>query len=213
MKILLSILLLGLLAFTPAKRNNYNDLSLVFSSSINISGKSNIRPFSCKSSTIYKQDTLIIRYMKKDNIYNLENASIEIDLNGFDCGNSFLDKDFGKLLQKDKYPTLKIYLNQITLNETMEPEKILPGVADFVIGIAGVNKCYITKFYSSIINGIWLVEGELELSISDFNLTPPKKLLGLVKISEEILIEFRYLIYKSSSISNYKIQSKLVNNL
>jgi len=151
--------------------------------------------------------------MKKDNIYNLENASIEIDLNGFDCGNSFLDKDFGKLLQKDKYPTLKIYINQIALDETMEPEIILPGVADFVIGIAGVNNCYNTKFYSSITNGIGLVEGELELSISDFNLTPPKKLLGLVKVSEEILIEFRFLIYKTSSISNYKTQQKLVNNL
>jgi len=55
--------------------------------------------------------------MNEDNIYRFENVVIEIDLNGFDCGNPFVDKDFGKLLQKDKYPTLKVYLKQITLDE------------------------------------------------------------------------------------------------
>lgn len=201
MKILLSTLLLSLLAFTPAKRNNYTDLSLVFSSSINITGKSNVRAFSCKTSTIYEHDTLDVRYMNEDNIYRFENVVIIIDLNGFDCGNPFLDKDFAKLLQKDKYPTLKIYLKQITLNETMAGIN-LPGIADFEIEIAGIIKHYDTKFNSYISNGTGLVEGELELSISDFNLTPPKKLLGLIKVSEEILIEFRYLIHNTSTLND-----------
>ena len=200
MKILLSILLLSLLAFTSARRNDYHNLSLVFSSSINITGKSNVRPFSCKTSTIYEHDTLDIRYMNEDNIYRFENVVIEIDLNGFDCGNPFVDKDFGKLLQKDKYPTLKIYLKQITLDETLAGIN-LSGIADLEIEIAGIIKHYDMKFNSSIINGKGLVEGELELNISDFNLTPPKKLLGLIKVSEEILIEFRYQIHKTSTLN------------
>ena len=140
MKILLSTLLLSLLAFTPAKRNNYTDLSLVFSSSINITGKSNVRAFSCKTSTIYEHDTLDVRYMNEDNIYRFENVVIVIDLNGFDCGNPFLDKDFAKLLQKDKYPTLKIYLKQITLNETMAGIN-LPGIADNSIEAENETDC------------------------------------------------------------------------
>ena len=199
MKILLSTLL-SLLAFTPAMRNDYTDLSLVFSSSISISGKSNISPFSCKASTFDKHDTLYVRYMKEDNIYKLENAFLEIDLNGFDCGNPLVDKDFAKLLQKDKYPMLKIYLKRITLNKIKAGN--LSGKADFEIEIAGINKRYEAKFNSSITKGIRLVEGKLELSISDFNLTPPRKLLGLIKVSEEILIEFRYHIQKTNIVSD-----------
>ena len=208
MKSLLGILFLSLLAFTPAKKNNYTDLSLIFSGSISISGKSNIRPFSCKASTIDKHDTLIVRYMKEDNIYKLENAFLEIDLNGFDCGNPFVDKDFAKLLQKDKYPTLKIDIKQMTLDELKADN--LSGKADFEIEIAGINKNYEAKFNSSITNGIGLVEGELELNISDFNLRPPKKLLGLIKVSEKIQIEFRYFIYESGSVYNqYNADLKL----
>ena len=199
MKIFLSILLLSLLAFTPVKRNDYTDISLVFSSSINITGKSNVRPFSCKTTTIYEHDTLYIRYIKEDSIYRFENAFLEIDLNGFDCGNPLVDKDFGKLLQKDKYPNLKIFIKQITLDELKAGN--LSGKADIEIEIAGINKNYETKFNSSITNGTGFVEGELELNISDFNLTPPKKLLGLIKVSEEILIEFRYQIHKTSTLN------------
>ena len=200
MKILLSALLLIIFAFTSLRRNGYTDLSLAFSSSININGKSNINDFSCKASTIYQYDTLDVRYINENNIYRVENASIEIDLNGFDCGNPLVDKDFAKLLQKDKYPMLKIYLKRITLNKIKAGN--LSGKADFEIEIAGINKRYEAKFNSSITKGIRLVEGKLELSISDFNLTPPRKLLGLIKVSEEILIEFRYHIQKTNIVSD-----------
>lgn len=138
--------------------------------------------------------------MNENSIYRVENAFIEIDLTEFDCGNPLVDKDFAKLLQMEKYPMLKIYLKQITLNELNAGN--LQGKADFEIEIAGINKHYEAKFITSITEGMRLVEGELELNISNFNLTPPKKLLGLIKVSEEIRIEFRYLIQKTSTAYN-----------
>lgn len=201
MKILLIDLLLSLFAFTQPNSNTNTTVSFIISSSVNIKVKSNVHSFNCKSSTNYGHDTLYVRYEKEDNIYSVENAFLEIDLNGFNCGNPLVNKDFATLLQKDTYPTIKIYIEQIMLNEMKAGN--CPGKVDYDIEIAGVKKHFETKFSSSITKGKRLVEGELALSLSDFNLTPPKKLLGLIKVSDEILIEFHYFIEKTSIVRDF----------
>jgi hypothetical protein len=69
--------------------------------------------------------------------------------------------------------------------------------------MASITITGITKYYSIPIsftnNGdLYTVNGNKKLSIRDFGLTPQNKMMGLIKVSEWIDIDF-HMIYKINS--------------
>lgn len=61
--------------------------------------------------------------------------------------------------------------------------------------MAGSEKQFELEFKSSYLeNGIIKIEGEQELTMSDFNINPPRVLLGLIKVRDELTIKFELLL-------------------
>jgi len=159
------------------------------SSNLCIEGKSNVSVFRCDIIEYLHSDT--IRFFKDEQQNQFLNikGGITIDINRFDCHQKYITGDLRKTLKADKNPLLKI--NLISIGDfTNESNKNIKGIVS--ISLAGVTK-QMDVAYKIVNNG----DGNLNLYgsrgvlFSDFMLTPPNKLAGLIKVENELQIQFR----------------------
>ncbi len=153
---------------------------------MNIEGSSNVNAFTCDLKEYLNQDTL--EYSKDEKAKKLifQNSVLSIDITKFDCHHKYITADFRKILKSEKNPWLKVKF--ISLDE-LAIGGIVKGVVE--IEIAGQTKRMdinysIQQFGQSQLQLI----GSKTMQFSDFKLTPPKKLMGLIQINEDIKVNF-----------------------
>jgi hypothetical protein len=155
-------------------------------SSMSIEGSSNINVFTCDFQEYLNQDTLL--YTKDEHAKKLmfQNSMLNLDINRFDCHQKFITADFRKILKSEKTPCLKIKF--ISVDEFVNAGTV-KGIVD--IEIAGQTKrmeiSYAAQQYGTA--QIQLTGSKL-LQFSDFRLVPPRKLMGLIQINENIKVNF-----------------------
>lgn len=153
------------------------------SSELSISGDTNINQFECIFNTLYLEDCREVSYKRNGDAVTFKNAVLSLKIEGFDCGNKAINKDFHSLLNTKEYPKITLELVEITIT------KDKGGKARVKITIAGKEKEY--HFPVDIISTpLDRFIGKLKVDIRDFELGAPKKLFGLIVIKEEIEIDF-----------------------
>lgn len=166
-------------------QNSYNNtkVQILPESKLTISGDTNINEFECEFNTAHLDENTNLRYkINKSNIV-FENAVLNLDNKGFDCGNKGINRDFRDLIKSDQYPEIILTLKEIDL-ENPELAK-----AKVIICIAGIEKKY--QVPVEISKGkVPHFKGKINLNIRDFKLEPPKKALGLIVVKEEIEVNF-----------------------
>ena len=192
MKFFLSIFSAALLmghAVEKSPSTSFSRWVVESSSSLNIQGSSNVNTFTCVVAEYLKPDTLAYSLDEKSNKLSFNNSSLSIDINRFDCHQKYITADLRKTLKADENPVLKIrFLNIDNVDGRNSNSKIngnidivLAGVVkrvnvDFMVGRPGKDRITLT--------------GDKELLFSDFALTPPRKLAGLIRINEKITVHF-----------------------
>ncbi len=122
-------------------------------------------------------------------------SRITIPVKDFKCANKFVYRDFLTLLKVDQFPNLEIAIPQnpdivshkedsVTLNEVS-------------LTVAGMTKKYDidceierTDDESQILSGI------IRVKLTDHEIDPPVKWLGLVKVKNEIIVKFGFCFKK-----------------
>lgn len=123
----------------------------------------------------------------------LSQNKLSIGVNNFKSDNIIAQTEFYKLMKSDKYPYLKIQLNHFVLGESSERNQPTQGEASIDFTITGVTKQYNIPVTASLKRDYVTVSGIKKMNIRDFGLEPPVAMLGLVRVSEWIEIEFRIL--------------------
>ena len=153
------------------------------SSELTINGDTNINAFECTFNTKYLKESHNLFYSQTNSTINFTGAILVLDTDGFDCRSKAINKDFQDLIKSDEYPEINLELSQV---KVVSPTK---GIATVCITIAGKQKFY--DVFINLENGeISHYQGVLELDINDFNLEPPKKLFGIIKVKDDIQINF-----------------------
>ncbi len=155
-------------------------------SSIMIYGCSNVNTFGCSSTGAFKSRP-IEGVAGKGNV-NLK-GSIAIAINQLDCKNKMLNRDLRKTLKAEEYPTLTI--NFINL----ERMPLLNTNSDIVCGtvqieLAGKRKNFSLRYVLTKTKEGLLLEGGRTFTFSDFDLKPPHKIGGLVKVKDKFDVNF-----------------------
>lgn len=134
-----------------------------------------------------------------------ENASpviFSIPVKDFQCANDLVYRDFLTLLKANQYPLMKIVIPQESFYQLgKDNSSTLHGV---IITIAGVSKDYDIictiddrRDNSSILNGT------ARIMLTDLKIEPPVKFLGLVKVKDEIIVNFGFCLEdKGTALSN-----------
>lgn len=130
---------------------------------------------------------------KQETGYSKNNtiSSMIIPVKDFRCINKSAYNDFLSLLKVNHYPNLEIDLpyNPI-FKYSAENQVMLKGVS---FNIAGVTKQYdiLCKIDGSGTENQFLI-GTTRIKLTDFQIVPPAKFFGLIKVADEIVIDFEF---------------------
>lgn len=186
MKRLLLLILFSTLTFINESfaQSNYQTVIVGISptTKLHINGEANITKFTCTFNAHYlRRNKSEIRFLKKGNNIDFNNAVLDLMNEAFDCGSNAINKDFHALLKTKQHPKITLELNKVILKTNNS------GEAFATITIAGVKRGYSFPIKFNSNNKF---SGKLSLNIRDFKLQPPKKLMGLIVIKDNIEINF-----------------------
>lgn len=189
-RILFILLFFVLVSFTESNPiTSKKSVLITHKSELFIKGTSNINDFKCQYNIKNLNEPIGVHYRKANGVLKFHNSTLVLENNGFDCGGRGINRDFHGLLKSDIYPEIILRLKEIKL----KPHKNNTADALIEIEIAGLKHSYHmeTEFQ---LDDDWHISGLLKLNINDFNLEAPKKMLGLIVVSEEIEINFKLVI-------------------
>lgn len=163
------------------------------SSSLLVHGATNINEFTCSVSSYGRTDTLIYHTNQyKQNKYKV-NSVLNVPVSQFDCQNRIMTKDLQKTLKMDKYPHVVIDIRYLS-DLPSTGQKVIEGHVDIMI--AGVKKHFMIPFVPTKKQNIIQLKGKKQVHFSDFNLIPPSKLGGSIRVKNELDVEVTLILSK-----------------
>jgi polyisoprenoid-binding protein YceI len=121
----------------------------------------------------FKADAGIYTFTEKNLPY------IVLKVNDFDCGNRMMTKDFQKILNAEKYPNMTIKFINFIKNQTSY-------LAVVEVKMMNQSKRYNIEF--EVENNKLI--GRKNVKFSDFNITPPKKMGGMIVVKDDLDLTF-----------------------
>lgn len=163
---------------------------------LGIDGSSNINEFTCDIHEYLRSDTLRGITDKDRGRYLFTNASsLSVDIRKFDCHQKYITADFRKMLKADQFPCLVIRF--LTLDEFRDGIVVKGQV---MVELAGKKKTMDVAYKCSESSPQQIkLEGFKVMKFSDFELEPPRKIGGLIRINEEIKVNFNLYFRKLNS--------------
>lgn len=178
-----------LMAFTNSESIKNMTITIIPQSKLLVRGKTNVNKFNCDFNVLKLKNPIPVIFEKKDDKIVFNKTKLILDSSCFDCGSKGINSDFKDLLKSDAYPHIILELKEIK-NDFEDEDRIL---AYLDLEIAGIRKSYSVPI---IMEGetTMSIKGKLDLNIRDFNITPPKKALGLIVVDEIIQIDFQLMV-------------------
>ena len=198
--------LISLLWFLPASHagnagGHRNDIKWVIqkTSNLNIAGHTNVNSFSCTVDQYTRPDTITCIANDQRSAGITLKGSLLIDVNAFDCRNKPMTSELKKTLKQPQYPYLRITF--LSLEKMPCPQARNESLKGCVtIEMAGVCKGFEIN-YEIIAKNDACIEliGCRTFSFSDFGLQPPKKMGGLIRVKNELDVQFHLYIQQIRS--------------
>ncbi|AHM63423.1 YceI-like protein [Flammeovirgaceae bacterium 311] len=157
-------------------------------SQLTISGSSNVNEFQCMSlyyaggNTLYETWDVV---SKKPVISGL----VSLKATSFDCNNKIMTQDMQKTIRADKYPQVKVHFLSLERTPSKDKYQKVKGVVE--ICLAGVSRQYeISATFEELGKNKALLAGSLEFNLTDFNIEPPTKMMGAIKVKDCFTIDY-----------------------
>ena len=161
-------------------------------STLRVDGKSNINSFTCN----------IIEYNKNDTITSVAGSAKPVKLTGkmqmeilsFNCHSRMITKDLRKTLKAEEYPKMIIrFLSLQSMPALNDKKELIKGWVE--VELAGVVKRFELNYtFSENDPGNIKLEGGRSFKFSDFKLSPPAKMGGLIKIKDAFDVNFELIL-------------------
>jgi hypothetical protein len=165
-------------------------------STVIIDGKMNNKTFQCSTTRYNSNDTLVLRQEKPGQKPVFTQGTVKAGAAAFDCGMKVMTRDFLKTIDAEQYPDIKIQFVSFERLPRYQPKEerfktkmrisLSATTQDFDV------TCAITKDEAGYIH----LKGGRHFKFSDFKLTPPSKMGGIIKVNENIDVNFHLILLK-----------------
>lgn len=151
-----------------------------------IRGNTNINSFECSLKNYDSSDTL--DYVEgRSEIKLVARNTMTVPLHLFDCGSRQMTKDMRSALKERKHPNLEIRFHTFS-GSAIRDNSYVMGIAD--IFLAGSNSRYTIRYHALRKGNVIKLTGTQSVNFADFNLTPPQKLNGMIRVDECLDVRF-----------------------
>ena len=113
-------------------------------------------------------------------IFSLPDFKVEVD--GFDCANKIMTKDFKATLKSDQYPTINIDFTSFNKTNT--------GKYGCWANVTLMNRVKKYYFEFTLSSNNQLI-GSRTIKFSDFGIAPPKKMGGMIRVDDNLNLKFK----------------------
>jgi hypothetical protein len=152
-----------------------------------INGESNINKFSFSYTT-----PLLTGVENSSKGAEDERIDFKIPVHQFNPGNPRMYDDFLSLLKAKEYPYIMISL--LTGNSYREISSGISRNERISVTIAGVTREYTVNCRLAHCNDDLVLNGMQTVKLTDFGLTPPARLSGIIKVKNEINVRFGFIL-------------------
>lgn len=166
-------------------------------STLKISGSSNVHDFTCDVIGYATSDTIIFNESNNSVKQIPLKGLIKIDINSIDCHNFIITRNFRNTLKSKDFPFLVVkFLSLDHLPNLATNKDHIQGIVEIELG--GVAKKF-EILYKIQKNGKYLIlNGQRNFVFSDFELQSPTILGGLVRIYNKFNVEFNLNMIQNS---------------
>ncbi len=184
-------------SFSSASGNLFKKRYTIESGSrLYLNGTTNVNSFTC-----HCEDQFGSRYAELENRgwqTQFRDANLEITVANLDCRNRRIEADLQKALQAQDYPTIKLSLLETTQNPDCIDGKCsgwFDIYAKMNLTITSVTRVQHLHARAKMLGPkrIQLV-GEQQLRMTDFGITPPEAMLGMIKVNDNIDFHFDLIV-------------------
>lgn len=155
---------------------------------LSISGSSNVNRFQLENYDLDLDDFNFYKENRENSIEN-EYSVVEIPVKQFRCKNKLMYNDFQKLLKSSEYPEIKVHVKPAF--STFEEN--LPLQTEIKIELAGTTRHYdLVCEIERCGTEEFILKGQKKVKLTDFNLEPPEKVLGTIKVNNDVFINFAF---------------------
>mgnify|MGYP006292190747 FL=1 len=120
-----------------------------------------------------------------------ERYEVMIPVKQFRATNRMVYKDFLDLLQVEKHPEIVLIIPDEEFYSLYNPGSVVPTKVG--IRVAGVTRFYrIRCRVIPCVPGDLVITGEKSLKLTDFKLEPPVKSLGMIRVKNELIVNFEF---------------------
>jgi len=162
-------------------------------SSLQVSGKTNVNRFVCQNRAYRGADTLVLQNGGPAQPRFLQ-GRVALEADGFSCGNPVMTNDFQKTLQAKQHPHIVIALVSLERFPALAC-KNEPIRSEMNIWLAGTARRVVMDcLIEGEPSGVFHLRGSHCFQFSDFNLQPPSKMLGMIRVSETLDVNFHLVL-------------------
>lgn len=183
-----------LMSFSSARNDNVLVHRFIVqpSSKLTIDGKTNVNSFQCATARYIGKDTLVLIEGSRRKPY-FQKGYVGLDAASFDCGMPVMTHDFGKTIKSKEYPAIFIEFISFERIPVYTSKDKFKGKVK--ISLAGVTKtfqmdCSIEPKETGLIH----LQGGRTFTFSDFELEAPKKMMGLIKVDDTLIVNFHLVL-------------------
>jgi len=150
-----------------------------------IEGRSNVNQFSCRAATY---DTIISSPVSEDVDPDVE---VDIEVEGFDCGKRRMNRDLYDALMAEIHPYISFeYTSTESVAYDDSQDKYDLTVRGYLT-VAGHTKEIKFPMQALVLeDGTLKATGQTELRMTDYNVEPPRALLGMVRVDDLLSVHF-----------------------
>lgn len=116
-------------------------------------------------------------------------AELRAEVRSFACGQPQMNRDFVRALRADRQPQVVLVVERVDVGAAADGT--FPVAATGTLRLAGVERAVTFRATARTLpDGRVRVEGQHVLRMTDFGVTPPSGLMGLVKAHDRVLARF-----------------------
>ena len=159
-------------------------------STLYIEGTTNINSYECAIIRYQGNDTLVLHEGGRNIRPVFVKGAVELDASSCDCGLPLMTSDFRKAINSKEHPSIIIDFI------SFERMPVYASRPDQFKGIIKISLAGVTKVFevNCSINatqvGIIHLDGSRVFNFSDFNITPPTRMFGAVRVDQSLTVTF-----------------------
>lgn len=160
---------------------------------LQIQGKTNVNSFQCYCAPPASVVNVNAESSSETQKINFKKAELTVLTKSLDCRHKIMNRDMYQTLKAEYYPTITLSLSQvlIPLNNINARWKLEgPVTTEAFLTLAGMKrKIDLLVTISQPFSNIYRFTAKKSLLLTDFGITPPTVLMGMVKVKNEIILD------------------------